>query len=382
MVQAGILKLDSLTGLRGLAAWLVVLAHTDGEIAAYLPAALEYGFRVCANLGLTAFFVLSGFVIHYNYGESIAKRGRIGAFLLARFARLYPLYLVVLILTVVVSPSIVHRASFGEWLPRYLTMTQDWWLTTVDNQSLAKMYVGSAWSISAEVGLYLFYIPAAFAIVRLRSIPAALVAVIAVTAAGTIFAGGFALGWWFGGVLHWGWWLSLSPYARLGEFALGALVAQLFLVCHPALSDREKRYHGALVAAGVAWIVAAFAISYRWPFFQQAFGFAPGVASLIFAFARYRGALAAAFDSRLAVTLGEASYSTYMLHGFVLWYVTTRYGSWGRPIDVMVAWPAIAVLSIVVYRTLESPARRLIRSIGKTKAPAEAGALAIVRAVD
>ena len=44
---------------------------------------------------MTLFFVLSGFVIHYNYA-GLVTGGRlrgIGAFLWARFARLYPLFL-------------------------------------------------------------------------------------------------------------------------------------------------------------------------------------------------------------------------------------------------------------------------------------------------
>src|SRR5215203_4219419 len=52
--------------------------------------------------GMSLFFVLSGFVIHYNYGmfrtDGLVAGGK--KFFIARFARLYPLYFVVLILSV------------------------------------------------------------------------------------------------------------------------------------------------------------------------------------------------------------------------------------------------------------------------------------------
>jgi peptidoglycan/LPS O-acetylase OafA/YrhL len=87
--------IPSLTGIRFIAAFLVVIAHTSSYFVAAQPAWLDFTWRTCANLGLTTFFVLSGFVIHYNYGAAIAGKGApaIRAFLVARFARLYPLYL-------------------------------------------------------------------------------------------------------------------------------------------------------------------------------------------------------------------------------------------------------------------------------------------------
>jgi peptidoglycan/LPS O-acetylase OafA/YrhL len=140
--------IPSLTGLRGLAAWLVVLAHTSSYFTADLPAVLEYGIRVGANLGMTIFFVLSGFVIHYNYGGSIRSEGApaVRAFLNARFARLYPLYALALLVLIALFPFVLNEEAFAIWVWRYLTMTQDWTPTLVDGKLLATIYLGSAWS--------------------------------------------------------------------------------------------------------------------------------------------------------------------------------------------------------------------------------------------
>ena len=212
--------IPSLTGLRGIAALLVVIAHTDGFFVAPQPAWLEYAWRVCASLGMTTFFVLSGFVIHYNYGASIAAKGApaIRSFLIARFARLYPLYMLVLLITIVLTPSIVRENAFPQWCWRYLTMTQDWTPTLIDDKLVATLYIGSAWSISAEAGLYLFYLVAATLLDGMRTVRAALCAIGTLSIAGTIFAAGHAAGLWFGALPHQEWWLHFPQFAARPNF--------------------------------------------------------------------------------------------------------------------------------------------------------------------
>jgi peptidoglycan/LPS O-acetylase OafA/YrhL len=146
-------EIPSLTGMRFVAAFLVVLAHTDHFFAAMQPAWLDYAWRVGANVGMTTFFVLSGFVIHYNYSAAIVAKGApaIRSFLVARFARLYPLYLLTLLIAIALFPSMIHDDVFRQqWMWRYLTMTQDW-TPTLAGQLPLTLYIGSAWSISAEV---------------------------------------------------------------------------------------------------------------------------------------------------------------------------------------------------------------------------------------
>ena len=266
--------LPSLTGLRGIAAWLVVIAHTDFFFAAAQPAWLEYAWRVCANLGMTTFFVLSGFVIHYNYGANIAAKGApaIRSFLIARFARLYPLYLLVLLISIALSPSFVGEFAFRTWSWRYLTMTQDWTPTLLDGRLLATLYVGGAWSISAEVGLYIFYLALA---VPLDGFDRSLNALRHCRTvyrrdhfhrrlcerilAGTTSAAG----------------LVAFAFAILQSSRIfaGALIAQLYLV-NPDF--RNARWTGFV---GGCWIIASFAACYVFPNFQASFGFAPGVAA-------------------------------------------------------------------------------------------------------
>src|SRR5271156_476612 len=103
--------LPALTGLRFVAALCVVLAH-GAAFMTNIPAG-DPLWRIylmsLASIGMTLFFVLSGFVIHYNYCEQIIKfRGRgIANFFVARVARLYPLYFVGVVL------SLFEQGTFG-----------------------------------------------------------------------------------------------------------------------------------------------------------------------------------------------------------------------------------------------------------------------------
>jgi peptidoglycan/LPS O-acetylase OafA/YrhL len=362
-------EIPSLTGMRFVAAFLVVIAHTDHFFAAMQPAWLDYAWRVGANVGMTTFFVLSGFVIHYNYGTAIVAKGApaIRSFLVARFARLYPLYLLTLLIGIALVPSIIHEDIFRQqWVWRYLTMTQDW-TPTLAGQQVFTLYIGSAWSISAEVGLYIFYLPAAASLAGLQTVRAALGAIAVLTVAGVIFFGGYAGGYWFSELENQGWWLSLSPLARVPEFLLGALIAQLYLVSPDLRSNVEKRQARCIGIAGALWIVGSFLACYVYIYFQGSFGFAPGIAALIFFFARYRGRVAALVETPIVVALGDASYSIYMLHGFVLFYVMKQSPYVSPVLRIAMAWGLTALLSLAVYRYFEAPARRLIRRLAATR---------------
>src|ERR1700712_169365 len=87
-------ELRSLTGLRGVAAVLVVLDHYWQGVAPTNPAKtlLAHGY-----LAVDLFFVLSGFVMTFNYASLFQEGYSFAAFRLflsRRIARVYPLYLV------------------------------------------------------------------------------------------------------------------------------------------------------------------------------------------------------------------------------------------------------------------------------------------------
>src|SRR5580698_10503390 len=103
-----------LTGLRFLAAFSVLIAHAfavlmQGHDA---RAGVVYWLTQASGFGMTLFFVLSGFVIHYNYAGAVTEGGLrgIAAYLWARFARLYPLFLLTLL-----GYGLISRKHYEFW---------------------------------------------------------------------------------------------------------------------------------------------------------------------------------------------------------------------------------------------------------------------------
>jgi peptidoglycan/LPS O-acetylase OafA/YrhL len=105
------------------------------------------------------------------------------------------------------------------------------------------------------------------------------------------------------------------------------------------------------------------------PNFQASFGFAPGAAAVMFYFAYFRSRAAVLVETPIMLVLGEASYSIYMLHGFVLWYVMKQSPYLPSVLRIAIAWGLLFVLAIVVYRWFEAPLRRFIRRPSTKAAP-------------
>src|SRR5438477_9742992 len=90
-------RLNALTGLRYWAALSVVIAHvaSDNDL---LDIDLLRGL---STIGMPIFFTLSGFLLCYNYQADFAsnREGTLLRFYRSRLARIYPAYLLALLLS-------------------------------------------------------------------------------------------------------------------------------------------------------------------------------------------------------------------------------------------------------------------------------------------
>ena len=95
--------MDALTGLRALAAWSVVGFHIRGLFFKLFPGSevlFKWFFNV-GNIGVDLFFILSGFIISYQYAEHfrVFDSRKYVWFLWKRLARIYPVHLLTMFLT-------------------------------------------------------------------------------------------------------------------------------------------------------------------------------------------------------------------------------------------------------------------------------------------
>jgi len=95
----------ALDALRGVAALIVVLCHTQP----FSPWAPRFG-----HLAVDIFFLLSGFVLAFNYEPRFRAGFSFAEFIRARIIRLYPLYLLGLVVGIVFPPKALTVSDIWE----------------------------------------------------------------------------------------------------------------------------------------------------------------------------------------------------------------------------------------------------------------------------
>lgn len=111
-------RLGALTGIRGIAAWLVVFYHVRASVGQIVPQEVIDLFAK-GYLAVDLFFVLSGFVLWFNYGERLHQGGRAQAwaFLWRRFARVWPLHAFILAIFVALASAVALTGDPNPAIP-------------------------------------------------------------------------------------------------------------------------------------------------------------------------------------------------------------------------------------------------------------------------
>jgi peptidoglycan/LPS O-acetylase OafA/YrhL len=409
-----------LTGLRFVAAFSVLIAHGFAVLMQGhdTPGSLAYWATQASGFGMTLFFVLSGFVIHYNYAILVTAgrlRG-IAAYLWARFARLYPLFLLTLLGYILISRKHYefwtgHPEPFEDVLqalPYFLVSVQSWLYRPISDTTLIYAIGGSSsltWSISTEWFFYFLYPPVAWLILRLRAPRLTIVLVLAwcalwVALATALYDHAADIDVWavgrYGPIAEMRepqdvfaaqdsyvrWLLYFSPYLRMGEFVLGSLMAQLYFQLRSHKPGALENTIGTLVLlAAVASTIPITYLMYSpdvganvFRKMYMNFGLAPSAALVVFCAARYDNVLSRLLTSRPALILGDASYSIYLTHFLVLMVAfkligTAVHGSIFNAVALTLSTLAILLVSVLLFTFYELPARKWLRQLWGAKRP-------------
>jgi peptidoglycan/LPS O-acetylase OafA/YrhL len=318
-------RLESLTGLRFLAAMAVIFRHFGQTFLAgwspFFQREGQHGF-----VAVSFFFVLSGFVLTYSYsGENGELRGTPKAFYWARFARLYPAYLVAILLNAnwiylalreAYSPrvALLHLAAGGTLV---LGLVQSWLPWTAN-------YLNTpAWSLSVEAFFYLIFPFVLHLTKRLSKRQLAILLIAFWLAAMSPTLAAWASNRNLEGRLL-STLLQSLPILRVPEFVMGSLTARLFLLLAPSSS----RYGTAAAWACCGAVFALLGCSLKMPEAVLGNGlFAPLFCLSIWFASTAGGLFKTIFASPLLLFLGEISYSIYILQEPVArWfqYITGR----------------------------------------------------------
>ncbi|HEY1613615.1 MAG TPA: acyltransferase [Rhizomicrobium sp.] len=371
-------RLYSLDVLRGLGALAVVFWHWQhffairGTWQAGWSRAAEPSYALLKPLydqgwlAVDLFFAVSGFVFFWLYLTPVAEK-RVGAisFALQRLSRLYPLYLVTLLIAAglellffrATGSYFIFDANDWPHFIRSLFLVQQW-LPPDEAQS----FNGPAWAVSLEVLLYIVF----FVLVRLGLRGPRVTLVLALSAT-LIFPweGQIAralAGFFMGGVT---WWATDAIASHRNARAIAkTIIAAAAIAWGIALLEVYVGPIEALFPRAPA-PMAHFLLANTYPLFLFVFIF--GIVPLTLAALALHEELWGGIYARLTF-LGDISYSTYLIHfsmQLTLALVALRMG-W-TPWDFMSGWVMLAFYSVLIalgalsYYGFERPVQAALR---------------------
>lgn len=355
--------LPALTGIRGLAAWFVVLYHIRLGAAPHLPGWADFTLSK-GYLAVDLFFMLSGFVLWLNYSDRLRRDGlkAVPKYLGRRAARVWPLHLFMLAAMVIFASAVTASGELNRvhypWaeLPLHVLLIHNWGFTS------GLTWNDPSWSISGEAAAYLLLPLLVLAADRRRLSPAWAIAGLLLLAVGisAIMAwnGAFLLG---------------DDIPRFGllravtEFTMGTIVCALWRRWR-ATPLRAAGLAGGLVAGAVLLGLATAA--------PETLVVPTFLAGLLLALALTAGRPGNPLASRPIHYLGEISYSTYLVH-FLL-YILFKIAFVDDPANVSPPLIGLFLLltlaaSAALYHGVERPAQRALNRLfdrRRSRAPA------------
>jgi peptidoglycan/LPS O-acetylase OafA/YrhL len=356
------------------AALLVVCFHY-GSLAAGFAALPHFVQNLVTNgtIALPFFYVLSGFVLAHSYFNRIPALKDKGPFYKARFARLYPVYLLsfVLFLPIAVEKYLRHPAAGLHNGPEIYVLGALLTLFAVQAWTpLSQAWNGPAWSLSVEAFFYLMFPLALPKIARMR--PAALVTLLA-----TLWLAMIALT-----VAHehnvippeiWSRCIMYQPLFWMPTFLVG--IASYRLASRWGTVSSALATITSVASLAVLLLLAGVLPPTAGGDFLVNGGAAPLIAVIVLAFSHPRAFSTRLMGCRLFDIFGGASYVIYILQS-PLWHIfraVTDKLRHAQGLAVVQDWQfALYVVfilgfALLVQRFIEKPAQSYL----STRRPAE-----------
>jgi exopolysaccharide production protein ExoZ len=354
---SGIMRNHHIQALRGVAASLVVLSHAFGPLTDrgilptwFTPVGYSFG-----GLGVSTFFVISGFIMISTANDDFGHFAKSVSFAVRRIIRIVPTYWIAtwLAFAIYTMLPLSKRPTISDLADSLIFIPY-----SIDPAADMQPVLGQGWTLNYEMFFYALF-AAALTIPRRIGLPALFLAFIGIVAGGAwlkplsdishpqtiltffcdpiilLFAAGMAIG-----VIRRGFPTYHVPYPF--HIAMTAIAAQLV-------------------------VIVVLKVPSRIPFPWTIQAWAPGIVAVAACAFAAPAARRTPFES-LSETLGDASYSTYLFHIFIVFALGKLF-----PITMLLAVPFVVaalvasnVFGIIFFRVIERPLTRSLRMILKS----------------
>ena len=348
--------IKSLTSVRFIFAFMVFLSHLS-FLKTNTPSVSGWLFENIfskGSMGVCFFFVLSGFILSYSYHDKFSA-GNLSRslFYVGRFSRIYPLHIFCFALSI---PLLIY--SYEGHLLKILvkavfnlTLTQSF----VPIRSVYFSFNAPSWSLSDEMFFYLLF-PLLTISIRpkniLNSTLIALILTFAVIVLLLIIPKHFHHALFY-----------INPVSRLYDFVIGII---LFSYYRHIKCNSIKLGLSFEIISLISFIVFFIMRSCIPATIVNSVYYMIPICLVILSISLEQGMISCFLQSKLFVSLGEVSFSFYMIHQLVIRYrgmFCPNSISGSLAIDSIILFIISIVLSYVVYNTLELNAKNWIRNV-------------------
>lgn len=354
-------RINIFDSLRGYCAFWVVFIHVSELFN--VQKSIDLGFLYDGMIPVSIFFVLSGFVIAWLLE---ARQESYGIFLFRRYFRLAPVFVVLCIGFLLASDFILAelvkvgdpgRSEILERVEIFEAGRQNPFMHLLLHATMlhgffdpflpyaTKAFIPPGWSITIEWQFYLIapFLVAAF---RKRKVTAMVVFILLVT--GALMAVRF--NGYFVGVY-------------LDDFVVG--IASYFLIRNKNVDLKSSASYALVVALMLVTFFTANYVCFIWSVFLfLAYIIDEGIIKRIFMLF---------FESKPAIFLGKISYSVYLAHMLVIYFVLhyiapsiseLSVGA-GFMVYLLIVFTGCALFSTILYYTIELPCLRWAAKVAR-----------------
>lgn len=330
-MRSGPAKLLSIELARGVAAIIVVLYHAARHLDKNVGFPLGKQAFQFGHAGVDFFFVISGFIILHVHGDDLGRPDRLRHYASRRFTRIYPIYWVILALTVALALLSGRVPPDVAWAATLLP-------------TRVEPLVGVAWTLQHEI---IFYAIFAVLIIHLR-------------------LGLVLLGSWLAVIF----WAQAGQSVGLMPIFVSAYNLEFFMGMAAAwwLRHGVVSFPRTLLLMGLSMFLgfAAAEVAGIFDGYAPAARLAYGLCSALVVVGLVAGERSGRFSAASAVPwLGGASYSIYLFH---LSFIGLADKVWNRAGLADWVWAGYGVIvlagiggGVLVSRLVEYPLMRLVR---------------------
>ena len=346
--------LRALTSVRFFAAVHVALYHLVRPFARWgiFAATMSAGYT-----GVSFFFFLSGFILTYAHAAEYERgRGNVRKFFFARFARVYPVYLVSTLFA-----GLVYAGQFRSHI-HILAFVADLLLLQSWSMRMINFFNASAWTLSCEAFFYLV-----FPFVLLAILPRTRRSALAWISLFYLLAIAAPLALWriypdaswietFDRVpgLDTVFLTNRLPIFALPEFLAGMSVAWLFLRFRPS-----ARAAAVCATTGLGLLALALVFADHLPYVALHNGLLIPIYALLLLGLAEDNVLSRLLSTPVLVLLGESSYALYLIH-IIFNSFALRFGYNQSLPEAALNLFLVTCLAILLHLYVERPCRRLL----------------------